>query len=125
MNFKLLKVVCKKYNLNQFINTSLKISVFDNELSCFYIIKRNIFERLSSKDSKLKYKVFKNEDYGMRGAISNVKYFKDRDSAATYVWQLFKDHVKQMAENPDASKNLTDKKNSLLEIIQFVEDKYL
>ena len=125
MNFKFLKEVSKDYNLFQFINTSLRISAFDKEFSCFYIVKRNIFERLASKESKLKYKVFKNEDYSMRGAISYVKYFKDKDSAAEYVWQLFKNYINDLVENPDSSKNLIEIKNSLLKVICSVEEKGL
>ncbi|MDE5867692.1 MAG: hypothetical protein K2H02_01985 [Anaeroplasmataceae bacterium] len=122
MNFKQLKEVTKKYRLESYINTSLRISEFDKSFSDFYIVKINIIERIFSKKRKLKYQVFKRIDYS-RGVIRHLRHFEDKDAAAEYAWELFKDYVATMTIVLNTEKRVNRQK-SLLEIIKTVEKEY-
>lgn len=124
MNFKQLKEVTKKYNLRRYINTSLRISEFDKSFSDFYIVKMNIIERIFSKKRKLKYKVFKRIDYS-RGVIRHLRYFEDKDAAAEYAWELFKEYVFNMLNEPYYSEEWLNLHKSLVEIINTVEKEYI
>ncbi|MDE5566243.1 MAG: hypothetical protein K2I77_04585 [Anaeroplasmataceae bacterium] len=124
MNLKQLREVIKKYKLESYINASLRISEFDDRyLSMFNIGKRKLLERIFSKKRKLKYKVFKKIDYS-RGVIRHLRYFEDKDAAAEYAWELFKDYVATMTIVLNAEEWVNFQK-SLLEIINAVEKEYI
>lgn len=124
MNFKQLKEVTKKYNLRRYINVSLSVSLFDDKyLSDINIVRRYFIGRIFFKEErKLKYRVFKNIDYG-RGVIKHLRYFEDKDTAAEYAWELFKDYVFNML-NDYYSEKWLERQKSLLEIIKTVEKEY-
>nr|MDE5565845.1 hypothetical protein [Anaeroplasmataceae bacterium] len=63
--------------------------------------------------------------YDMRGTMSHVRYFEDKDAAAEYAWKLFKEYVFNMLNEPYYSEEWLNLHKSLVEIINAVEKEYI